>query len=374
MSNLDRFREALQENGINLAVLAHFGRVAWVSGHVAFIEKGADPFSGGPALAVIAPDDSALVSTSAAPTNRLQRSLTYAAYDYQQIVNAIGNWREVLLEALQQMGANSAVIGYDADSTPAYLLDGARARFPRAQFKDIGPVIDVLRSLKTKDELAYLRAACALCDVGQQAARSTALAGKSEIEVYSAIHAALEADVKARVPLGADVVSGERTLEMGGDAGERVIQFGELLMTDIHPRHPNGYWGDSCATFVVGGEPSVEQCKVQEILWEALQRGRDLLKPGVKANKVDAVVRGSLNARGYDYPHHSGHGIGATHFERPYIMPWNDETLAEDMVVMLEPGVYQHGIGGMRLEWAFRVTPAGGEPLTRFSLSLEQFK
>jgi Xaa-Pro aminopeptidase len=85
-------------------------------------------------------------------------------------------------------------------------------------------------------------------------------------------------------------------------------------------------------------------------------------------------VRGSVNTCGYDYPHHSGHGIGTTHFERPFIMPWNNETLAEDMVVMLEPGVYQPGIGGMRLEWAFRVTPAGGEPLTQFSLSLEQLK
>jgi Xaa-Pro dipeptidase len=373
MNNLQRLREALQEKGINVALLAHFGRVAWVSGHAAFIEKGADPFSGGPPVAVIGADDSALVVASSTSGNQLQRTLTYAGYDYQRSIDAPGNWREQVVEALRQMGAGAAVIGYDADSVPGHLLDAVCSQFPRARLRDIGPVVDALRALKTPGELAYLRAACALCDVGQRAARETALPGKNEIEVYSAIHASLEASVKARVPLGADVVSGDRTLEMGGDPGERVIKAGELLMTDIHPRHPNGYWGDSCATFVVGGEPLCEQRKVQQYLWEALQRGRDLLKPGVKASGVDAAVRGSLNARGYDYLHHSGHGIGTTHFERPFVMPWSNEPLAEDMVIALEPGVYQPGIGGIRLEWVFRVTAAGGEPLSQFSLKLEQF-
>jgi len=371
MSNLERLREVLREQEVNVALLSHFGRVAWVSGYAAFIEKGADPFAGGPPMAVLSADDSALVAASGVPANRLQRMLTYAGYEYQQPIDPSANWRQAILEALEQMGASAAAIGFDADSTPAYLLDSARAQFPRAQFRDIGPAVDSLRVSKTVAELAYLRAACALCDVGQQTARTVAKPGATEIGVYSAVHAALEEAAKARVPLGADVVSGERTLDMGGDATGRALRVGDLLMADIHPRHPNGYWGDSCATFVVGGPPSPEQHQAQQVLWEALQRGRDLLKPGIKASQVDAIVRGSLNAHGYDYPHHSGHGLGTTHFERPFIMPWNNELLAEDMVVALEPGIYQAGIGGIRLEWAFRVTPTGGEPLTRFSLSIE---
>lgn len=370
MSNLERLRAALQENGLHATLLTHFGRVTWVSGYAAFIEKGADPFAGGPPVAIVGLDDSALVATSA-PTNQLQRTLSYVAYDYQEPIDAADNWRRMILDAMRQVDANARVIGYDLDSTPAHLLEGLRSQFPHAQFKDISPLVDALRASKTEDELARLRAACALCDVGQQAARVAAAPGKSEIEVYSAIHAALELAVQARVPLGADVVSGERTLEMGGDASGRVIQTGDLLMTDIHPRHPNGYWGDSCATFVVGGEPTAEQRKAHQILREALQRGCELLKPGVMASEVDAVVRGRLKARGYEYPHHSGHGVGTTHFERPFIMPWNHERLAENMVVMLEPGIYQPGMGGIRIEWAFRVTGTGGEPLTRFSLELE---
>ncbi len=168
------------------------------------------------------------------------------------------------------MGASAGVVGYDADSTPGQVLDGARSQFPGARFVDIGPVVDGLRALKTRDELAHLREACALCDVGQRAAREAAQPGKSEIQVYSAIHAALEASVNVRVPLGVDVISGERTLDMGGDPTQRTLQAGDLLMTDIHPRHPNGYWGDSCASFVVGGEASREQREIQSYLWEAL--------------------------------------------------------------------------------------------------------
>ena len=100
--------------------------------------------------------------------------------------------------------------------------------------------------------------------------------------------------------------------------------------------------------------------------------GQALLRPGVQACEVDAAVRGHLSDLGYEYPHHSGHGIGVSHFERPYIMPWNNEKLENDMVVALEPGVYAPALGGIRLEWVFRVTDDGGEPLSRFSLNIAQ--
>jgi Xaa-Pro aminopeptidase len=43
--------------------------------------------------------------------------------------------------------------------------------------------------------------------------------------------------------------------------------------------------------------------------------------------------------------------------------------IPEDAVIVLEPGRYQDGFG-IRVEWAFRVRPGGGEPLTHFPLEL----
>jgi Xaa-Pro aminopeptidase len=51
------------------------------------------------------------------------------------------------------------------------------------------------------------------------------------------------------------------------------------------------------------------------------------------------------------------------------IVAGSEETLPERAVIVLEPGRYVAG-RGMRLEWAFRVTRAGGEPLTSFPLEL----
>lgn len=370
MTNAQRLRDALSENRVDLALLTHFGRVAWVSGYAEFIEKGPDPFSGGPSVAVVSADDSALVVSGPPTTNHLERTVAYVAYDHQCPCDAPGNWRAAVLDVLRWMKAGAARIGYDADSIPGHLLEAIRAEFHRAQLTDVGPVVDALRARKTVEEVSLLRAACQLCDVGQRVARESARPGTTEIEIYSAIHAAMEKAASSRLPLGADVVSGERTLETGGHPGGRLIRAGDLLMIDIHPRHPDGYWGDSCATFVVGGEPTSDQRHVHQLIWDALQRGGDVLRPGVKAREVDAVVRDTLNAQGYDYPHHSGHGIGTSHFEQPLIMPWNNELLAKDMVITLEPGVYHPSTGGIRLEWAFRITAEGSEPLTQFDLRL----
>jgi Xaa-Pro aminopeptidase len=81
-------------------------------------------------------------------------------------------------------------------------------------------------------------------------------------------------------------------------------------------------------------------------------------------------VRQFIAAAGYPvYPHHTGHGVGVTGHEAPRIVPYNNEVLAEGMVIMLEPGIYLPGETGVRLEDALLVTATGAEVLTRHDKS-----
>jgi Xaa-Pro dipeptidase len=372
VSNLQRLRDALRQQKADVAVVTDVGRVVWVSGHAGFIEKGPDPFAGGPVVALISGQDSVLVTGDASGCNQLQRTIAYTTYDYRQPIDLPGNWSRALRTALAYLGGERGTVGIDLASASGGVLSALEHELPHWRRIDIGPLVDQLRSIKTGQELESLRRACDLCGVGQGAARRIARPGLREIEVYSAIHASMEAAANDRIPLGADLISGERTLATEGRPGERVIRAGDLLLADLFPRQPDGYWGDSCSTFVVGREPSPELRSIQRQIGQAMEIGRALLRPGVKACEVDAAVRGHLGALGYEYPHHTGHGVGTSHFERPYIMPWNDETLENDMVITLEPGVYAPGIGGIRLEWVFRVTDSGGEPLSQFSLDIAQ--
>jgi len=73
--------------------------------------------------------------------------------------------------------------------------------------------------------------------------------------------------------------------------------------------------------------------------------------------------------RGLDYPHHSGHGLGADWHEEPRIVPGSDTVLEAGMVVAFEPGNYGEDLG-VRVEQIVLVTDDGCEALSQHSLDL----
>ena len=72
---------------------------------------------------------------------------------------------------------------------------------------------------------------------------------------------------------------------------------------------------------------------------------------------------------GLDYPHHSGHGLGADWHEEPRIVPGSKTVLEPGMVVAFEPGSYGDG-EGVRVEQVVLVTDDGCEILSRHELDL----
>ena len=126
---------------------------------------------------------------------------------------------------------------------------------------------------------------------------------------------------------------------------------GRPVLCDLVPR-PAAYWGDSCATFVVGGEGSPGLREAHRRSREALSRAVELVRPGARAGDIDAAIRSGL-----DYPHHTGHGLGTGYHEEPRIVPESDTVLEPGMVVALEPGVYDEDAGeGVRVEQIVVVT------------------
>ena len=101
----------------------------------------------------------------------------------------------------------------------------------------------------------------------------------------------------------------------------RKLEIGDPVVADIAPRVA-GYWGDSCNTLVIGGEPSAEQRRVLAAAQAGIEKACESLRPGITAAEFDAGVRGAVVAAGgVDYVHHSGHGIGTSVHENPRLVP-----------------------------------------------------
>ena len=85
------------------------------------------------------------------------------------------------------------------------------------------------------------------------------------------------------------------------------------------------------------------------------------MRPGVTAEQVDAVARDVLAAEGLAdaFVHRTGHGIGLSVHEEPYIVAGNALPLEEGMAFSVEPGIYFPGQWGARIEDIVVVTADG---------------
>jgi Xaa-Pro aminopeptidase len=230
---------------------------------------------------------------------------------------------------------------------------------------DVAPLLAEIRLRKDRDEIVRLARAYELSLTGQAAVGRGAVPGVSEIELYSAAHAAAQIEAGSPVDFGADLLVGARTALVCGPVatpGRHRAEPGDAVVADISVRH-DGYWGDTARTFVVGENAEIRD--VMASIDDVLRQAAMLLRPGVKAFEVFDLVAREIAERHPDgeFPHHAGHGVGITGYEPPHLVPGDETALEEGMVFSVEPGVYFPGRFGVRQENVYAVTPDGGVDL-----------
>lgn len=127
-----------------------------------------------------------------------------------------------------------------------------------------------------------------------------------------------------------------------------------------------GYKSDLTRMFFLGKMTPLYK-KVYSAVSEAQNRAIAKIRPGAKAVEVDAAARNylaSLDLAQY-FGHSLGHGVGLDIHEAPRLSAQSGATLAEGMVITVEPGVYLPGKFGIRLEEMVLVTKGGCEVLSR---------
>ena len=235
-----------------------------------------------------------------------------------------------------------------------------------AEVVDATDLVLKLRKRKEPDEIEEIRRSLCLCAVAYDAARQTIAPGRTEIDVYTAMNAAITAEAGSAVPFPGDFACGERCVKGGGPPTRREIQAGDLYILDLFPE-PAYYAGDTCRTFVAG-EPTDVQHRAWEMVCAAVRRAEGAVRPGVRARDVYAAVKESLDS---SFWHHAGHGIGYHGHEAPRIIPGSDDIFEVGDVIAMEPGVYSTALqGGIRLEDNYVVREYGLENLFDYPRAL----
>ncbi len=105
-----------------------------------------------------------------------------------------------------------------------------------------------------------------------------------------------------------------------------------------------------------------------EAMMEARARAFELAQPGAPAAKVDEEILNVIKKRGYgeNILHRTGHGLGITGHEPPWVALGSTTILQENMVISIEPGIYIPGLGGFRHSDTVLVTKDGCISLTKW--------
>lgn len=364
---------ALLEAGADWAVLTSPDGVCYATGHEVPIEAGPSPFAGGPSTAVVSPAGETVLLVADVEFDAAERGYagevrSYEGFASERFSSIDENYAHAIRELARDLGIGG-VVGVEPASLPASFADELERLGARRIALE--PSLRRERAVKTGAELAQLRRCAELTAIGQRAVSAAAVAGASELELFASARLAMERAAGSRLPVAGDLVTGvERTARVGGWPIERRLEPGDPVLCDLAPR-VCGYWGDSCKTLVVG-DASRELHRLWELAKAAFERALETARPGIAARTLDAEVREVVRRAGFDYPHHTGHSIGTSVHEWPRIVPSEDELLEPDMVLMLEPGVYQQGVGGVRLESMVRLVEGGCEVLSPFGHDLEE--
>lgn len=248
------------------------------------------------------------------------------------------------------------------DSMPALHV------LPLAGVLGVLPVLatDVLRELrmvKEECEIDALRKAGSAIDRVHARVPEFLVPGRTEADVAADIAEAIVAEGHSEVAF-IIVGSGPHGADPHHRYSDRELQVGDIVVVDIGGTYEPGYNSDSTRTYSIG-EPNVEVAEQYSILQRAQRVAVEAVRPGVTAAQVDATARDVLTKAGLGqyFVHRTGHGIGLSVHEEPYIVAGNDVPLAAGMAFSIEPGIYFPGRWGARIEDIVVVTDDGALPV-----------
>jgi Xaa-Pro aminopeptidase len=283
----------------------------------------------------------------------------------------IAVWREfefdamrVLAELLRKHGLADARIGIELDYLPAADFAALREALPQARFEPAQAMLARLREVKTAAEIEILRRLSRIADRAITEAYRAVRAGSSEMDLAAALTRGIYEQGAEYFKLMI-VATGERSVFPNVGPTGRVLKTGDVCRVEIFPII-GGYHAGVCRTAAIGAPP-----REAERIWANLTACKHLLldaiKPAASTRAIYELYLAKVGELGLPPISFIGHGIGLHLHEDPYLGPTADRALEAEMVLGIEPLIYETGFGfGMQNKDMVLVTPDGCELLSDY--------
>ncbi|HKA43441.1 MAG TPA: Xaa-Pro peptidase family protein [Burkholderiales bacterium] len=279
-------------------------------------------------------------------------------------------WPDPLKKAVADYGLSKARLGLD-NRMQASLYNALVKELPDASIVNVTPVLNRARAVKNAEEIKAYEYTVSLVETGTNTAIKACKEGWGRY-TENEVAALANYELLKRGCNSPDIwcCSGERAAPVRRYSTDRVVRGGELAVIDGGAGF-NGFKSEFARTVWTGGRPTQDQKLVYRTVYDALEAAKAIMKPGTKTSALEhaclSVVREARLEEHYGGYPYTGHGIGlrAEAFNVTARYPEMDTVLEEGMIFNLEPGIWQEGVGGVRIEDTYLVTSSGFRVLSR---------
>ncbi len=251
-------------------------------------------------------------------------------------------------------------VGFIGDSVSYERYVEITSKYDSVEFVDIGNTLDVIRQIKSADEIENMQKAQDIADAAFAHLMKMIKTDMTELDVAVELEYAMRKNGAEGVSFDTIAVSGDASSLPHGKPRNVKLRSGFLTM-DFGAKY-NGYCSDMTRTVVVGRADS-DMKKLYNTVLRAHLEAMAYLKDGADAGEADKIARTIIDS----YPeyqgtfgHSLGHSVGLLVHETPGLSPKAfGVKLVKDQVVTVEPGIYLFGKYGCRIEDMVRISENG---------------
>jgi len=345
---LERLRQKLADEGLHAILITTPANRRYMSG-----------FTGSAGMLIIS-QDRAMLATDF----RYWEQVDKQAPQFE-LVKIKDKFTALLPDLVNDLGIHQ--LGFESKNvTVAMQRDLADALPDGVEFVATSDVVEGLRAVKDKDELAVLRRAVGLADGAYAHVADFMQPGMTECQVAWELESFMRTHGAEKVAFDIIVATGPNGAMPHASASDRAIQAGEPVVMDLGAV-VDGYCSDLSRTVVLG-EANEQYHEVYEIVLQAQQAALQGIRPGMTGQEADGIARQFIAQAGYEdaFGHGLGHGVGLMVHEKPGVGRLSDkDVLQAGMVFSVEPGIYLPGKFGVRIEDVVVLREDGPEALSQ---------
>ena len=281
---------------------------------------------------------------------------------------------ESMVDAVARVvrASRTTSLGYEAESMTVSLKNRLAERLARVELHPTIEIVEKLRTIKDRDEIARIRRAIWVAEKAFRVIRASLRRNQTEKQVADELEHQLRLFGASSASFPPIVAAGPRAALPHAVPTEESIGNARMVLID---------WGATVQQYksdltrvLVADKLSTKLERVYGVVLRAQSRAIAGIRPGASAHAVDGLARETISKAGFGryFGHGLGHGIGLEIHEAPRLARSQDRPLAAGMVVTVEPGIYLPGWGGVRIEDDVLVTRDGHEVLTSAPKDLEE--